>query len=194
MHVWDLASGARLETWRRAIYPDRDYQIGTISPDDRWCLTIGPDGTGIFRDIVRGREVDAHLNARRSYDIEFSADSKLFAVTSDSGARYTKVYDTTDRREVARLGGGWSVAFSPDGRRLAIGGGGDEKAIAVWDLESERQLVALAGEGTNNVRFSPDGNVIGSQNSRGDMYLWRAPTFEEIAAAEARRQRKIAAP
>ena len=65
MHVWDLASGARLETWRRAIYPDRDYQIGAISPDDRWCLTIGPDGAGVFRDIVRRLDVDPHLDARR---------------------------------------------------------------------------------------------------------------------------------
>ena len=82
LHVWDLASGARLETWRRAIYPDHDYQPGAISPDNRWCLTIGPDGTGIFRDIVRGREVDPHLDAKQPHDIAFSADSKLFAVTS----------------------------------------------------------------------------------------------------------------
>ena len=105
--------------------------------------------------------------------IAFSADSKLFAVTSGSGARYTKVWDTADRREVARLGGGgYSVAFSPDGRRLAIGDA-DEKAVVVWDLESRRQLVALAGEGSifNGVGFSPDGNVIGSGNSRGDVYL-----------------------
>ena len=128
------------------------------------------------------------------YGIAFSADSKLFAVTSDSGARYTKVWDTAGKREVARLGGGHSVAFSPDGRRLAIGGGG-EKAVVVWDLESRRQLVALAGEGSifDGVGFSPDGNVIGARNSRGDVYLWRVPTFEEIAAAEARRQKKIEA-
>jgi hypothetical protein len=78
MHVWDLATGARLETWRRAIYPDLDYQIGDISPDNCWCLTIGPDGTGVLRDIVRGREVDPHLDARQPYGIAFFADSKLF--------------------------------------------------------------------------------------------------------------------
>jgi WD40 repeat protein len=89
-------------------------------------------------------------------------------------------------------GGGHSVAFSPDGRRLAIGDG-NEKAIVIWDLESRRQLIALAGQGSifNGVAFSPDGNVIGSRNDRGDVYLWRAPTFEEIAAAEARRQETI---
>ena len=78
--------------------------------------------------------------------------------------------------------------------RLAIGDGG-ETAVVVWDLESQRQLVALAGESSilSGVAFSPDGNVIGSRNSRGDVYLWRAPTFEEIAAAEARRQKKIEA-
>jgi hypothetical protein len=75
--------------------------------------------------------------------------------------------------------------------RLAIGDGG-EAAAAVWELESRRQLVALAGEGSifYGVAFAPDGNVIGARNSRGDVYLWRAPTFEEIAAGEARRQKK----
>jgi WD40 repeat protein len=195
MHVWDLTSGAPLETWRRAIYPDRDYQIGGISPDNRWCLTIGPDGTGVFRDIVRRLDVDPHLDAREAAGIAFSADSKFFAVTSGSAARYTRVWITADRREVARLGfGGHSVTFSPDGKRLAIGWGGED-AVVVWDLESRRQLVALAGEGAifNCVGFSPDGNVICACNSRGDVYLWRAPTFEEIAAAEARRQNKIEA-
>ena len=67
-------------------------------------------------------------------------------MTSASGARYTKVWDTADRPG-RQAGGGHSVAFSPDGRRLAIGDG-DEKAVVVWDLESRRQLVALAGEGS----------------------------------------------
>jgi len=43
----------------------------------------------------------------------------------------------------------------------------------------------------NAVGFSPDWNVIGSRNSRGDVYLWRAPPFQEIANAKARRQTKI---
>ena len=69
--------------------------------------------------------------------------------------------------------------------RLAIGDGGGP-AVAVWDLESRRQLVALAAEGSGagGVGFSPDGNTIWAANSRGDVYLWRAPTFEEIAAAD----------
>jgi serine/threonine protein kinase/WD40 repeat protein len=192
MHVWDLTSGVRTEPWRRAIFPDRDFQPGAISPDDRWCLTIGRDGSGILRDIFGQRDVDPQLNAREPHGVAFSAKSSLIAVTSGNGARYTRIWNTADKLEVASLGeGGNCVAFSPDDRRVAIGWA-DADAVTVWDLASRRQLVALSAKGTAivGVCFSPDGNVIAAANPRGDVYLWRAPTFEEIAAAEARQQKK----
>jgi WD40 repeat protein len=96
------------------------------------------------------------------------------------------VWDTATLREVAHLpGGGLSVAFSPDGKRLATGGAG-ESAVTLWDLESQQELLALAGEGSNFWRseFSPDGNVLGSENMKGALHLWRAPSWAEIEAAE----------
>jgi hypothetical protein len=34
--------------------------------------------------------------------------------------------------------------------------------------------------------FSPDGDAIGWLNLTGDLYLWRAPSWAEIGAAEAK--------
>lgn len=84
------------------------------------------------------------------------------------------------------LQGTHSVAFSPDGQRLAIGSNGNE-AIKPWDVESLQELLTLAGEGSmfNATSFSPDGNVLASNNSRGLVHVWRAPSFEQITRMEA---------
>ena len=80
---------------------------------------------------------------------------------------------------------GLSVAFTPDGQRLAIGLNG-KRAITLWDMESQQEVLALEGEGSNFWRSesSPDGNVLGSENMKGVLHLWRAPSWAEIDAAE----------
>jgi WD40 repeat protein len=80
---------------------------------------------------------------------------------------------------------GHAVAFSPDSKRLAIGGDGME-AIKLWDVESRQELLTLEGEGSHFYRtaFSPDGNVVGSMNLHGVLHVWRAPSWAEIEVAE----------
>jgi len=41
-----------------------------------------------------------------------------------------------------------------------------------------------AGDGFSQMAFSADGNVIGSVNMTRVLYLWRAPSWDEIAAVE----------
>jgi WD40 repeat protein len=179
MHVWDVPQNIRLETWRCARLPDRNDVVGDISPDGRSCLTIGLDGAAVLRDIAQGHEKDPHLDARNPFDVAYSADSRMFAVTSVGGHGYTKVWETGTLREVVTLDGGKNVGFSPDGKRLAIGRN-------VWDLESRRRLLdgrVLSGQllSFHDVRFSPDGNVLGSRGvPHGELHLWRAPSWDEL--------------
>ena len=79
-----------------------------------------------------------------------------------------------------------SVAFSPDGTRLATGGGGSKEAIKLWDMESQQELLTLEGQGSlfDSSAFSPDGNLLGSRNRFGLLHVWRAPPWGEIEAAE----------
>jgi WD40 repeat protein len=120
----------------------------------------------------------------------FSPDGGCFAAASEYGL--AKIWETTTLREVASLhgflSGVHSVAFSPDGRRLATGSGGKE-AIKLWDAETHQEVLTLEGRGSlfgrqGPTAFSPDGNVLGSANGNGILHLWRAPSWAEIDAAE----------
>lgn len=78
------------------------------------------------------------------------------------------------------------AGFSPPGDRLAVTSLGRE-AIKLFDLTSQAELLTLAVEETqmlNRVRFSPDGQWLAASSPEGKLRLWRAATWEEIAAAE----------
>jgi WD40 repeat protein len=64
------------------------------------------------------------------------------------------------------------VAFTPDGRRLALGG--DDKSITIWDAETGRQIFALArqADAVTAVAFSPDGLVLATAGADGTVKLW----------------------
>jgi WD40 repeat protein len=109
------------------------------------------------------------------------------------------MWELATLRPVATLGsfliGATSVAFSPDGTRLMAGGDGDE-AIKFWDVGSLQELITLKAVSANFSKptYSPDGNVLGSLSEEGSLHLWRAPSWAEIAAAEARENAKIQQP
>src|SRR5262249_23587387 len=117
-------------------------------------------------------------------------DSKLFSL--GGWGNDVRLFDTATTKEVARLrgilGGVWGVGFSPDGRRFMTGHGqsGGDESVALWDMESHEKLLMLDGRGSlfDALAFSPDGNVLAASNFHGALYLWRAPSWAEIAAAE----------
>ncbi len=141
---------------------------------------------GLLREIPTGNML-ANLETSNVDDSAFSPNGKLFAAASFIG--FAKLWETQTRREVATLsgfrGGVHSVAFSPDSARLAVGSDGSE-GIKLWDTQSQMEVLALHSQGGVLFRsaFSPDGNLLGAMNKLGVLQVWRAPSWDEIAAAE----------
>jgi WD40 repeat protein/serine/threonine protein kinase len=80
----------------------------------------------------------------------------------------------------------WSVAFSPDGKRIVFGG--QDGTARVWDAEKGRELLALRGHTApvRGVAYSPDGKRIvtgaGDPGRQAEAKLWDAGTGQELLA------------
>ena len=53
-------------------------------------------------------------------------------------------------------------------------------------MRTHQELISLTSESTLTMAlaFSPDGNKIVGLNNDGRLHIWRAPSREEVAAAE----------
>jgi serine/threonine protein kinase/WD40 repeat protein len=128
---------------------------------------------------------------------EATPDHRLGAGAFTEG--YVRLWNMATLQPVDTLRGlllgAHSVAFSLDGKRLAAGSNGQE-AIKLWDVETRQEVLTLVGEGSLFERavFSPDGRHLMAINAAGTLHLWSAPSWEEIAAAEAKEKAETKQP
>ena len=73
-----------------------------------------------------------------------------------------------------------SVAFSPDGRRLAVGS--HKPIVRIWDPSTGRELARIETktEVNNAVAFSPDGGRIAAASMVGALEVWDAGTGRSL--------------
>jgi WD40 repeat protein/tRNA A-37 threonylcarbamoyl transferase component Bud32 len=178
---WDLLSGQRKHQWQ---IPE-PYQDITLAQTKDLLATLA-GGRLAVRRATDGQQLWNGWEGANPP--RFSHDAMVLAVPDPAG--FTKLFDARTGAETAMLGGSLlgnhSVAFSSDDQRLAIGSDGIE-AVKVWDTGLRQELLTLEGQGSlfSRTAFSPDGRFLASSGMKG-LHLWHAPSWEAIAAAEAK--------
>ena len=84
-----------------------------------------------------------------------------------------------------KLSNVYSVAYSPDGRKIAAGS--EDHIIRVWDVMMRKQVLQLDGhtDTVDYVAFSPDGgNKIVSGGYDQSIRLWDASTGKQLLQLE----------
>jgi WD40 repeat protein len=105
----------------------------------------------------------------------FSPDGQTIATVDERGrVRLRPAIEAGGiERDLDVLNCGRAVAFSPDGRHLAVGGDGPD--VVLYDLRPGRQQrpLGIPVRGTSDLRFSPDGRTlaVSSHDSR-EVIVW----------------------
>ncbi|MBL9138302.1 MAG: WD40 repeat domain-containing protein [Verrucomicrobiales bacterium] len=190
LDLWDYASGRQIHFWPLA----KNFFNYVPSPNGDWMVCLNdPGGFHRMLNLKEGGQTDLRNDQLpqlgRHYHAAFGPDGRIFAVATEP--HVIRLWAFPGFHELAPLRGhmlgGKSVAFSPDGRRIATTSGGFE-ALKVWDAESQLELITLDADGSffTQTLFSPDGHRIGTGNPTGLVHVWSAPSWEEIAAAESK--------
>ncbi|MDE0300468.1 MAG: WD40 repeat domain-containing protein [Candidatus Poribacteria bacterium] len=111
--------------------------------------------------------------------VAFSPDNTKVAV-SDIGE--VKLWDIRTQSSVLTLHGNtglvFAVAFSPDGKKLAVAG----SALKLWDVETGKALRTLADRDlrVTSVAFSPDGKSLATVAEDKTVKLWDVESGKNI--------------
>lgn len=218
---WDTAANKVVRTldahdkWIRKVVASPDGKFVASVADDMACK-IWDAATGKLVHDLRGHaeKTPTHFGSML-YAVAYSADGQYLATADKVG--HVVVWDAAQGKQISAveapimytwdpvqrlhsIGGARSLAFSPDGNLLAVGGTGkignidhlEAKArIEVFDWRSKKQVAEFVTDKSqglaNRLAWAPDGSWLLAAGGAGEGFL----AFLDVAGKKVLKQEKV---
>ena len=197
--LWDVATGRPIGA---PLYDERAITVQALAfSSDGKTLATASDADERLWDVATRREIGAPLSRHQSFPsaAAFSRDGKTLATTTDTPngtvrrgqtivRRQTiQLWDVTGHRQIGKpitshFGPVPALAFSPDGKTLAVAVGLVHETVSLWDVAKHRPIGApLTSDSSaaQKLAFSPDGKTLAIA-SGGTTQLWDVTTHHLI--------------
>jgi RNA polymerase sigma factor (sigma-70 family) len=191
VYVWDAESGKKLATCEGH---ENSAESVVFSPDGKTLASCGRDTTLRLWDSKTGKQTRSLKHDSWLERVAFSPDGKLLAIAGGWGGK-VYLWDLAAGGDKPRWTGrqpqSISVAFSPDGKKLA--GVGWEPTVRVWDVATGREEGAAPVAGHTGwvqaVAVLPGGKTAVSAGSDGAVIVWDVARGRELRRMEGHKER-----
>jgi WD40 repeat protein len=192
---WDTASHKEQASYTIAKQGENVRGVA-ISQDGQWLALANAEQVEV-RNLTTGQEMPPFRT--QQYGIQGLAifSGPKWVVTAGTEAPIVNVWDFTTQEKKFSLPGHnlviLSIHVSPDERRMSSSTIGSEP-IKIWETQGWNEVASIEGRPGFRLlgpEFLPDGNTFGGfeanlETQAVGFRLWRAPSWAEIKAAEAK--------
>ena len=181
IQTWDAS---RVGETQLVFEEQRGIESISLSPSGEFIASGSYDGSIYLWNVLTGKLIK---KLKQRHDVESLAFSPVNEQLIAFGSMYDRVqgWDVT-KGEIFTIGNheswAYSVVFSPDGNRVAMGL--LNKTVCIWDVErGELAVPPLTGHTSSvyAVAYSPDGSRLVSGSSDHTVRIWNSETGQLLS-------------